>query len=75
MIPIGDSVKSRSTPYVNVTIIATSIFVFLYQLTLSTLGNAQFGFLSELDLFFRDWAPYRPASRTAPDSRPTPLHG
>lgn len=55
MIPIGDSVKSRSTPYVNVAIIATSVLVFLYQLTLSTLGNAQFGFLSELDLFFRDW--------------------
>ncbi len=55
MIPIGDSIQSRSTPYVNVTIIAACVLVFLYQLTLSTLGNAQFGFLSELDRFFRDW--------------------
>lgn len=52
MIPIGDSVRSRTTPYVNVSIIAACILVFLYQLTL----NAQsFGFFSELDIFFRDW--------------------
>ena len=30
MIPIGDSIQSRSTPYVNVTIIAACVLVFLY---------------------------------------------
>ncbi len=52
MIPIGDSVKSRTTPYVNVSIIAACVLVFLYQLTLNTQAP---GFLSELDIFFRDW--------------------
>ena len=55
MIPIGDSVRSRSTPYVNVTIIAVNVIVFFYALSLNTFQNPQFGFLSELDLFFYDW--------------------
>ena len=36
MIPIGDSVRSRTFPYVNVAIIAINIAIFLYELTLST---------------------------------------
>ena len=62
MIPISDSVRSRTTPYVNIIFIAINVLVFLYQLTLST-TNPQIGFffgLSELDLFFFDWGA-RPA--------------
>ena len=54
MIPIGDSVRSRTFPYVNLTIIAINVVVFLYELTLSSLPTPPFG-LSELDLFFFDW--------------------
>ncbi len=52
MIPIGDSVQSRTTPYVNISIIAACVLAFLYQLTLSAQA---LGFFSELDIFFRDW--------------------
>jgi membrane associated rhomboid family serine protease len=61
MIPIGDSVRSRTTPYVNVTLIGINILVFLYQLMLSSLPDRAFasvpglGVFSELDLFFFDW--------------------
>jgi membrane associated rhomboid family serine protease len=61
MIPIGDSVRSRTFPYVNIAIIAVNIIVFLYELSLSTVPNLQFtalpglGIFSELDLFFFDW--------------------
>ncbi|MCH7812189.1 MAG: rhomboid family intramembrane serine protease [Chloroflexi bacterium] len=61
MIPVGDSVRSRTTPYVNVTIIVVSILVFLYELTLSDLPNMffpalpQLGFFSERFIFFADW--------------------
>ncbi len=61
MIPIGDSVRSRSFPYVNVTIIALCVLVFLYELTQSTVVNQpfagipQFGFISELDKFIFKW--------------------
>ena len=55
MIPIGDNIKSRSTPYVNVTIIAACVLVFLYQLTLTSVTVPQLGIFSELDRFFRDW--------------------
>lgn len=54
MIPIGDSVRSRTTPYVNVTIIALNVLVFLFELTLSTMPSLRGGF-SELDRFFYDW--------------------
>ena len=54
MIPISDSVRSRTTPYVNITFIALNILIFLYQLTLSTFPDAR-TFLSELDIFFFDW--------------------
>ena len=55
MIPIGDSVRSRSTPYVNIAIIAVNVIVFFYALSLNTFPNPQLSFLSELDLFFFDW--------------------
>jgi membrane associated rhomboid family serine protease len=61
MIPIGDSVRSRSTPYVNLAIIAANVAVFLYELTLSATPDLvfralpQLGLISELDLFFFDW--------------------
>ena len=54
MIPISDSVRSRTTPYVNITFITLNILVFLYQLTLNTFPESR-SFLSELDVFFFDW--------------------
>src|SRR3990172_10937842 len=35
MIPVSDTVRSRTTPYVNVGIIAANVLVFLYELALS----------------------------------------
>jgi len=61
MIPIGDSVRSRTFPYVNITIIGLNVIVFLYELTLGTVPNMAFralpglGFFSQLDLFYFDW--------------------
>jgi hypothetical protein len=61
MIPVGDSVRSRTFPYVNVAIIAACVLVFLYQLTLSAVPDKVFaiapglGVFSELDLFFFEW--------------------
>ena len=61
MIPVGDSVRSRSFPFVNVAIIALNVLVFVYELTLSTIPDRafvalpQFGVFSQLDLFFFDW--------------------
>jgi len=54
MIPISDSVRSRSTPYVNIAFIVINVLIFLYQLTLSTFP-APGALLSELDIFFFDW--------------------
>jgi membrane associated rhomboid family serine protease len=54
MIPVGDNVRSRTFPFVNVTIIALNIILFLYELTLSTAQLPPFG-LSELDRFFFEW--------------------
>ena len=42
MIPVADSVKTRRTPYVNVSLILISIAVFAYELTLSTADLNQF---------------------------------
>ena len=55
MIPISDSVRSRTTPYVNVAFISINVLIFLYQLTLGTFPNPRDSFLSELDFFFLDW--------------------
>jgi membrane associated rhomboid family serine protease len=54
MIPIGDSVRSRTVPYVNVTIITLNIVIFVYELTISTVRQPPFGF-SQLDIFFFHW--------------------
>ncbi len=54
MIPISDSVRSRTTPYVNIAFISINILVFLYQFTLGTFPDPR-TLLSELDLFFFDW--------------------
>jgi membrane associated rhomboid family serine protease len=54
MIPIGDSVRSRTFPFVNVTIITLNVLIFLYELTLGTARLQPFGF-SQLDVFFFHW--------------------
>ena len=46
MIPIGDSTRRRTTPYVNVALIIASVLVFLYELSLSTI---------DVGRFFQDW--------------------
>jgi membrane associated rhomboid family serine protease len=54
MIPISDSVRSRSFPYVNVAIIIVNIVVFMYEVYLS---GEPFSFgETELDVFIRHWA-------------------
>jgi membrane associated rhomboid family serine protease len=45
MIPVGDSIRSRTFPYVNLAIIIANFLVFFYELGL---GN-------EVDSFLRDW--------------------
>ena len=54
MIPIRDSERSRSIPYVNVAIIVVNIIVFLYEVSLShqTIGSRT----TELDRFIYHWA-------------------
>jgi len=54
VIPVGDSVRSRTFPYVNLAIIAINVLVFFYELTLSTVPQGLIG-LSELDRFLFDW--------------------
>jgi membrane associated rhomboid family serine protease len=44
MIPVGDSARRRTTPYVNVALILASIAVFVYELTLSRAGINEFFF-------------------------------
>ncbi|GAF77505.1 unnamed protein product [marine sediment metagenome] len=62
MIPIGDRLRTREFPFVNVAIILANALVFLYQILalddtprpfLTPLGVRLFP--SELDEFFRDW--------------------
>jgi len=54
MIPVGDSVRSRTVPYVNITIIVINIVVFLYEVYLSQdVIAANF---TELDRFIFEWA-------------------
>ena len=57
MIPIGDSVRRRTFPYVNIFIIVINVLVFLWELQLSTIPVGLLGLqpVSELDLFFFDW--------------------
>src|SRR3990170_9074404 len=46
MIPVGDSTRSRTTPYVNVALISACVGVFIYELTLSSI---------DINRFFFDW--------------------
>jgi membrane associated rhomboid family serine protease len=57
MLPVGDFLRTRETPYVNWTLIAINVGVFLYSLTLDTrpdlvLAGAR---TSEADRFLIDW--------------------
>jgi membrane associated rhomboid family serine protease len=55
MIPIGDSTRSRTVPYVNIAIIVANFIVFFYELYLngqSYRGNPN---ISELDHFIYRW--------------------
>jgi len=54
VIPIADSVRSRSFPVVNVTIIFANIIVFLYEVYLSQQPLGLRG-ATELDVFIRHW--------------------
>jgi membrane associated rhomboid family serine protease len=54
VIPVGDSLRARTFPYVNVAIIALNVLLFLYELTLSTTTGPLQPF-SELDVFFFEW--------------------
>jgi len=53
MIPIGDTARSRSTPYVNIAIIIINIVVFVYEVSLSQ--DAIRGGFTELDRFIFHW--------------------
>ena len=57
MIPVGDFLRRYSTPYVNWTLIALNIAVFVYMLTLDTAPNQLLGGarISQADLFLLDW--------------------
>ncbi|MGE0541516.1 MAG: rhomboid family intramembrane serine protease [Dehalococcoidia bacterium] len=56
MIPYRDSLRSRSTPYVNYTLIGINIAVFLYELSLSGTSVRIGGVtLSALDRWMYDW--------------------
>jgi membrane associated rhomboid family serine protease len=46
MIPIGDSVRARTFPYVNIAIISANFLVFFYEV----------GFASNINKLFFDWA-------------------
>jgi membrane associated rhomboid family serine protease len=59
MFPLGDSLRSRTFPIVNYTLIAINILVFLYELSLQGQGvsraEARLGFTSELDVWITQW--------------------
>ena len=57
VIPVGDFLRRRTTPYVNWTLIAINIAVFVYTLTLNQREDAVLAGLrtSELDRFLIDW--------------------
>jgi membrane associated rhomboid family serine protease len=50
--PVGDFLRTRTTPWVNYTLLAINIGVFVYMLTLS--GDV-LGQTSEVERFFFDW--------------------
>jgi membrane associated rhomboid family serine protease len=53
MIPIHDSIRSRTFPYVNLTIIIINFLVFFYEVSLSQ--QSIHGQLTRLDTFIYDW--------------------
>ena len=53
MIPISDSVRTRSVPYVNLAIIVVNLLVFLYEVYLSQ--DVVQGNFTELDRFIYEW--------------------
>jgi membrane associated rhomboid family serine protease len=56
VIPIRDSVRTRSFPYVNVAIILVNIAVFLYEVNLSQQRTlTAFGVATQLDVFTVHW--------------------
>jgi membrane associated rhomboid family serine protease len=57
VIPIGDFVRRRSTPYVNWTLIIINVAVFLYTVTLSTAPTGSINGLpiSDADRFYFEW--------------------
>lgn len=57
MIPVGDFVRRNTTPYVNWTLIAINVAVFLYTISLSTTPDRLLGGfeISQADVFFFDW--------------------
>ena len=57
MIPVGDFLRRRTTPYVNWTLIAINVAVFVYMLTLDTRPDRLIANLptSEADRFLFDW--------------------
>jgi membrane associated rhomboid family serine protease len=66
LIPVGDFIRRRTTPYINWMIIAANVAVFVYMLTLSTRPDALLGGLrvSEADRFLFDWG-FEPACLAA----------
>jgi membrane associated rhomboid family serine protease len=57
MFPVGDFLRTRTTPYVNWTLLAINVAVFVYMLTLDTRPDAFVAGLetSEADRFIFDW--------------------
>ncbi len=57
MLPVGDFLRTRTTAYVNWTLLAINVAVFLYMLSLGTAPDGLRGNLitSETDRFFFDW--------------------
>ncbi len=57
MLPVGDFLRRRTTPYVNWALILINFAVFIYMLTLSTTQDGHLGgfLVSETDRFVFDW--------------------
>src|SRR3954447_18550667 len=57
MIPVGDFLRRRTTPYVNWALIAINVAVFVYMLTLDQRPDRLIGNVptSEADRFLFDW--------------------
>ena len=58
MFPVGDFLRTRTTPFVNYTLIAINVAVFVYMLTLDTRPSEQLVggvVISEVERFYFDW--------------------